>query len=114
MSPKTDKKPTTAFAIVNDTNRRGRVRVCRVHVGEIFHGLDAAIVEETRLPRLSHVLPFSRLAQRRADVPAKLREAISRTVRASEEPALTASPGAAQTARARLWYQRDLEEPVSA
>lgn len=114
MSPKPEKKQPLAFAIVNDTKRRGRVRVCRVLVGEIFHGLDAAMVEETRLPRLSHVLPFSRLAQRRADVPAKLREAISRTVRASEKPALTASPGAAQTARARPWYHRDLEEPVSA
>lgn len=100
MSPKPEKKAPLAFAIVNDKTRRGGLRVCRVVVGEIFHGFDAAMVQETRFPRIPHFLPFSRLAQRREDVASKLRDALSRAVRASEEPALTAAPGDARTARA--------------
>ncbi|MBC7366788.1 MAG: hypothetical protein H7343_08245 [Undibacterium sp.] len=58
------KKPIrpTAFAIIEDSRRRGGVRVAKVEIAERFDVLQCAAVQEFRSTNMHHFLPFTQLA----------------------------------------------------
>jgi len=113
---KTPEKTLPAFAIVTASTRRGGIRITRVTVREIFDGLGAAMVEESTLRgSVTHFLPFSRLATKRAAIAPKLRAFLSRPVLTPAEnpPRHEAGNDADGAGSASpYWYQREPEIPA--